>query len=115
MYGQAEAISLPPGRPITRIVVSLVSGSKTLHVLLAAPGIALGQAKLLRPLADMELPTKALTPTPTAKWMEGAVLILAGGRATAHANLLLRPDLGVVPCAWGQFTEQSTLSDTLCF
>lgn len=99
---------------MTRIAVSLTSSSKMSHVPLAALGYALRRAEVLRPLADMELPIKAVTHSPADKLMEGLVLILAGGRATSQANLLLRPNLGLAR-AWGQeqFAEQSTLSDTL--
>jgi hypothetical protein len=98
---------------MTRIAVSLTSSSKMSHVPLAALGYALRRAEVLQPLADMELPIKAIDHTPTEKLIEGLVLILAGGRATAQANLLLRPNLGLAR-AWGQaeFAEQSTLSDT---
>ncbi len=98
---------------MTRIVVSLTSSSKMSHVPLAALGYALRRAEVLRPLADMALPIKAMTHTPADKLIEGLVLILAGGRATSQANLLLRPNLGLAR-AWGQeqFAEQSTLSDT---
>jgi hypothetical protein len=98
---------------MSRIAVSLTSSSKMSHVPLAALGYALRCAEVLQPLADMELPIKAIEHTPTEKLIEGLVLILAGGRATAQANLLLRPNLGLAR-AWGQteFAEQSTLSDT---
>lgn len=98
---------------MTRIAVSLTSSSKMSHVPLAALGYALRRAEVLQPLADMALPIKAIAHTPADKLMEGLVLILAGGRATAQANLLLRPNLGLAH-AWGQaqFAEQSTLSDT---
>lgn len=83
------------------------------HVPLAALGYALRRAEVLQPLADLEVPIKAIEHTPADKLMEGLVLILAGGRATSQANLLLRPNLGLAQ-AWGQaqFAEQSTLSDT---
>jgi hypothetical protein len=45
-------------------------------------------AEILQPLAEMELPIKAVEHTPTDKLMEGLVLILAGGHATSQANLL---------------------------
>lgn len=98
---------------MTRIAVSLTSSSKLSHVPLAALGYALRRAEVLQPLAKMELPIKAIEHTPADKLMEGLVLILAGGRATSQANLLLRPNLGLAR-AWGQaqFAEQSTLSDT---
>jgi hypothetical protein len=98
---------------MTRIAVSLTSSSKMSHVPLAALGYALRRAEVLQPLAEMELPIKAMTHTPADKLMEGLVLILAGGRATSQANLLLRPNRGLAQ-AWGQaqFAEQSTLSDT---
>jgi hypothetical protein len=98
---------------MTRIAVSLTSSSKMSHVPLAALGYALRRTGVLQPLAAMELPIKAIEHTPADKLMEGLVLILAGGRATSQANLLLRPNLGLA-CAWGQkqFAEQSTLSDT---
>lgn len=98
---------------MTRIAVSLTSSSKMSHVPLAALGYALRRAEVLQPLADIELPIKTLTHSPADKLMEGLVLILAGGRATSQANLLLRPNPGLAR-AWGQaqFAEQSTLSDT---
>jgi hypothetical protein len=42
------------------------------------------------------------------------VLILAGGRATSQADLLLRPNR-LLARGWGQeqFAQQSTLADTL--
>ncbi|MEO6321636.1 MAG: hypothetical protein ABIO73_13845 [Polaromonas sp.] len=98
---------------MTRIAVSLTSSSKMSHVPLAALGYALRRAEVLQPLAEMELPIKTISHTPADKLMEGLVLMLAGGRATSQANLLLRPNLGLAR-AWGQaqFAEQSTLSDT---
>ena len=71
------------------------------------------RADVLRPLMEMELPIKVIEHMPADKLMEVLVLILAGGRATSQANLLLRPNLGLAQ-AWGQaqFAEQSTLSDT---
>jgi hypothetical protein len=100
---------------MTRIAVSLTSSSKMSHVPLAALGYALRRAEVLQPLADMQLPIKAIEHTPAEKLMEGLVLTrsVAGGRATSQANLLLRPNLGLAR-AWGQaqFAEQSTLSDT---
>lgn len=98
---------------MTRITVSLTTSSKLSHVPLAALGYALRRAEVLQPLAEIELPIKAIEHTPVDKLMEGLVLILAGGRATAQANLLLRPNRGLAR-AWGQeqFAEQSTLSDT---
>lgn len=98
---------------MTRVAVSLTSSSQMSHVPLAALGYALRRAEVLQPLAEMELPIKAIAHTPAEKLVEGLVLILAGGRATSQANLLLRPNLGLAR-AWGQaqFAEQSTLSDT---
>jgi len=83
---------------MTRIAVSLTSSSKMSHVPLAALGYALRRTGVLQPLAAMELPIKAIEHTPADKLMEGLVLILAGGRATSQANLLLRPNLGLA-CA----------------
>ena len=98
---------------MTRIAVSLTSSSKMTHVPLAALGYALRRANVLQPLVDMELPIKTLEHTPADKLVEGLALILAGGRATSQANLLLRPNRDLA-WAWGQsqFAEQSTLSDT---
>lgn len=98
---------------MTRIAVSLTSSSKMSHVPLAALGYALRRAEILQPLVEMDLPIKAIEHTPADKLMEGLVLILAGGRATSQANLLLPPNVGLAR-AWGQaqFAEQSTLSDT---
>ncbi|MCI0356536.1 MAG: hypothetical protein L0099_16105 [Acidobacteria bacterium] len=98
---------------MTRIAVSLTSSSQMSHVPLAALGYALRRAEVLQPLAEMELAIKTMPHTPADKLMEGLVLILAGGRATSQANLLLRPKRDLA-CAWGQTqcAEQSTLSDT---
>ena len=98
---------------MTRIAISLTSSSQMSHVPLAALGYALRRAEVLQPLEDMELPIKAIEHTPADKLMEGLVLLLAGGRATSQANLLLRPNLSLAR-AWGQaqFAEQSTLSYT---
>jgi hypothetical protein len=57
---------------------------------------------------------KTLTHTPSDKLTEALVLILAGGRATAQIDLLLRPNEGLA-WAWGQtqFAQQSTVADML--
>ena len=98
---------------MTRIVVSLTSSSKMAHVPLAALGYALRRAEVLRPLIDLDLPIKTIEHTPTEKLIEGLALILAGGRATSQANLILRPNRDLAQ-AWGQaqFAEQSTFSST---
>lgn len=98
---------------MTRIPVSLTSSSTMNHVPLAALGYALRRAEVLAPLTELELPIKTMDHTPSDKVLEGLVLILAGGRATAQANLLLRPNTGLAQ-AWGQaqFAEQSTLART---
>jgi hypothetical protein len=57
---------------------------------------------------------KTLTHSPSDKLTEALVLILAGGRATAQIDLLLRPNTSLA-WAWGQsqFAQQSTVADTL--
>jgi hypothetical protein len=98
---------------MTHIAVSLTAHSKLSHVPLAALGYARRRAEVRQPLAEMELARKAMTPTPAEKLLEGLVLILAGGRATSPANLLLRANLGLARAGGqAQFAEQSTLSDT---
>ena len=98
---------------MTRIAVSLTSSSTMNHVPLAVLGYALQRAEVLAPLTTLELPLKTIDHKPTDKMLEGLVLILAGGRATSQANLLLRPNTGLAQ-AWGQaqFAEQSTLART---
>jgi len=98
---------------MTRITVSLTSSSTLNHAPLAALGYALRRTEVLTPLTNLDLPIKTIDHTPTDKLLEGLVLILAGGRATAQANLLLRPNVGLAE-AWGQaqFAEQSTLART---
>lgn len=98
---------------MTHILVTLTSSSTMNHVPLAALGYALRRAGVLTPLTALELPLKTIDHTPTDKVLEGLVLILAGGRATAQANLVLRPNTGLAQ-AWGQaqFAEQSTLART---
>lgn len=96
---------------MSHIPVSLTSSSTLNHAPLAALGYALRRAGVLTPLTDLDLPIKTVDHTPNDKVLEGLVLILAGGRATAQANLLLRPNVGLAQ-AWGQaqFAEQSTLA-----
>jgi hypothetical protein len=81
---------------------------------LAALGYALDRAGVLSPLHEVALPIKARDHSPSGKLIEAVVLILAGGRATAQAELLLRPNR-LLARGWGQdqFAEQSTLARTL--
>ncbi len=99
---------------MSRITITLTDSNRMAHVPLAALGYALRRAQVLDPLAEVTLPIKVITHTPTDKIIEALVLILAGGRATSQADLLLRPNLGLAQ-AWGQvqFAQQSTLADTL--
>ncbi len=99
---------------MTRIAVALTSRAIMTHVPLAALGYALRHAGLLIPLQDISLPIKTVTHSPGDKLIEALVLILAGGRATAQADLILRPNLSLAQ-AWGQtqFAQQSTLADAL--
>lgn len=99
---------------MSRITVALTSRATMAHVPLAALGYALRRAGLLTPLQEINLPIKAVTHSPGDKLIEALVLILAGGRATAQADLLLRPNRGLAQ-AWGQteFAQQSTLADAL--
>jgi hypothetical protein len=84
------------------------------HVPLAALGYALRRAGLLVPLQEISLPIKTVTHSPGDKLIEALVLILAGARGTAQADLILRPNRGLAQ-AWGQsqFAQQSTLADAL--
>lgn len=97
-----------------RIAIELKSTATTSHVPLAALGYALGCAGVLSPLHEVALSIKTRSHSPSGKLIEALVLILAGGRATAQAELLLRPNRGLA-CGWGQdqFAEQSTLARTL--
>ena len=97
-----------------RIPIELKSKAMTSHVPLAALGYALGRAGVLSPLHEVALPIKALDHSPGEKLIEALVLILAGGRATWQAELLLRSNKSLAR-GWGQeqFAEQSTLARTL--
>jgi hypothetical protein len=97
-----------------RIPIELKSKAMTSHVPLAALGYALGRAGVLSPLHEVALPIKALDHSPGEELIEALVLILAGGRATWQAELLLRPNKSLAR-GWGQerFAEQSTLARTL--
>jgi hypothetical protein len=99
---------------MTRIAVMLTDRAPMAHVPLAALGYALRRAGVLDPLNEVALPIKTVQHTPGDKLIEAVVLILAGGRATSQADLLLRPNRGLAQ-AWGQsqFAQQSTLADTL--
>jgi hypothetical protein len=99
---------------MTRVVVSLTDRGEMAHMPLAALGYALRRAGGLDPLYDVTLPIKTLVHSPGDKLIEAVVLILAGGRATSQADLLLRPNRGLAH-AWGQpqFAQPSTLADTL--
>lgn len=96
------------------ITVSLTNSAQIAHVPLAALGYALRRAHVLDPLNEVALPIKTISHTPGEKLVEGLVLILSGGRSTAQADLLLRPNRALAQ-AWGQlqFAQQSTLADTL--
>jgi hypothetical protein len=65
-------------------------------------------------LHEVALPIKALDHSPGEKLIEALVLILAGGRATWQAELLLCSNKSLAR-GWGQeqFAEQSTLARTL--
>jgi hypothetical protein len=97
-----------------RIAIELKSKAVTSHVPLAAFGYMLGRAGVLNPLQAVTLPIKTLAHSPVEKLIEALVLILAGGRATSQADLLLRPNRGLAR-GWGQeqFAQQATLADTL--
>jgi hypothetical protein len=97
-----------------RIAIELKSKAMTSHVPLAALGYALGRAGVLNPLHAVALPLKAVDHSPSEKLIEALVLILAGGRATAQAELLLRPNKALAR-GWGQvrLAAQSTLARTL--
>jgi hypothetical protein len=99
---------------MARIEIGLTRKSSMSHVPLAVFGYALRRAEVLRPLEQWDLPIKAITHTASEKVIEALVLILAGGRATAQADVLLRPNR-LLARAWGQseFAQQSTLADTL--
>lgn len=96
------------------IMVSLTNKAYVSHVPLAALGYALRQAHVLDALYEVALPIKTLVYRPGDKLVEALVLVLAGGRATSQADLVLRPNLALAQ-AWGQsrFAQQSTLADTL--
>ena len=97
-----------------RITVSLTSSAQAAYVPLAALGYALRRAHVLDPLDEVAVPIKTVLHTPGDKLVEALVLILAGGRSSAQADLLLRPNRPLAQ-AWGQlqFAQQSTLADTL--
>jgi hypothetical protein len=86
---------------MSRITITLTDSNRMAHVPLAALGYALRRAHVLDPLAQVILPIKVITHTPADKIIEALVLILAGGRATSQADLLLRPNLRLAQ-AWGQ-------------
>jgi hypothetical protein len=97
-----------------RIPIELKSKATTSHVPLAAVGYALGRAGVLSPLHDVALPIKAFNHSPGEKLIEAVVLILAGGRATWQAELLVCPNESLAR-GWGQeqFAAQATLARTL--
>jgi hypothetical protein len=97
-----------------RIPIELKSKAMTSHVPLAVFGYVLGRAGVLSPLDEVALPIKTLDHSPVEKLIEALVLILAGGRATLQADLLLRPNRWLAR-GWGQdqFAQQATLADTL--
>ena len=85
---------------------------------MAALGYALRRAGVLEAFTHVDLGLKSPLHTGVEKVIEGVVLILAGGRAggraTAPADLLLRPNRDLAR-AWGQaqFAQQATLARTL--
>jgi hypothetical protein len=97
-----------------RITVSLTSSAQAAHMPLAALGYALRRAHVLDPRDEVTVPIKTVLHTPGDKLVEALALILAGGRSTAQADLLLRANRPLAQ-AWGQrqFAQQSTLADTL--
>ena len=97
-----------------RIPIELKSKAMTSHVPLAVFGYVLGRTGVLSPLDEVALPIKTLDHSPVEKLIEALVLILAGGRATSQADLLLRPNRWLAR-GWGQdqFAQQATLADTL--
>jgi hypothetical protein len=97
-----------------RITIELKSTATTNYAPLAAFGYALGRAGVLSPLREVALSIKTLDHSPFDKLIEALVLILAGGRATSQADLLLRPNHLLARC-WGQeqFAQQATLARTL--
>ena len=97
-----------------RIPIELKSKAMTSHVPLAVFGYVLGRTGVLSPLDEVALPIKTLDHSPVEKLIEAVVLILAGGRATSQADLLLRPNRWLAR-GWGQdqFAQQATLADTL--
>jgi hypothetical protein len=97
-----------------RIPIELKSKTMTSHVPLAVLGYVLGRTRVLSPLDEVALPIKTLDHSPVEKLIEALVLILAGGRATSQADLLLRPNRWLAR-GWGQdqFAQQATLADTL--
>ena len=99
---------------MNRITVSLTSSAKVSHVPLAALGYALQRAHVLDALYEVALPIKMIDYRPGDKLVEALVLVLASGRATSQADLLLRPNVALAR-AWGQsqFAQQSTLADAL--
>jgi hypothetical protein len=96
---------------MSRIPVGLTNSATMSHVPLAALGYALRRAGILDGLDEVKYGIKASSHTPQEKLMEGLVLVLAGGRATSQADLLLRPNRGLAK-AWGQeqFAQQATLA-----
>jgi hypothetical protein len=99
---------------MARIAISLTAKASMTHVPLAVLGYVWRRAGVLRPLQEVTLPIKTILHTPSEKVLEALVLILAGGRATVQADLLLRPNR-LLAHAWGQaqFAQQSTLAETL--
>lgn len=97
---------------MSKIIVGLTQRTPMRHVPLAALGHALRRAQILQPLTEVPIPIKTLQHTVPNKLLESLVLILAGGRATAQIDLLLRPNQALAQ-AWGQgqFADQSTVSD----
>ena len=99
---------------MSRIPVGVTNSATMSHVPLAALGYALRRAGILNALDEVDYGIKASRHTPQEKLMEGLVLVLtvlAGGRATSQADLLLRPNRGLAQ-AWGQeqFAQQATLA-----
>jgi hypothetical protein len=99
---------------MSRIRIGYTSSGSMDYVPLAALGYAMRRAGVLEALAKVDLGIKSESYTAVEKLTEGLVLVLAGGRATSQADLLLRPNRALAQ-AWGQeqFAQQATLARTL--
>jgi hypothetical protein len=99
---------------MARSAISLTAKASMTHVPWAVLGYVWRRAGVLRPLQEVTWPIKTILHTPSEKGLAALVLILAGGRATVQADLLLRPNR-LLAHAWGpaQFAQQSPLAETL--